>query len=50
MTKKYKCLLSWEEIIEAETEDEAMEKFLEVIDGLGFGWEQDNTKIEEIIK
>lgn len=42
----YNCKLSFEEQIQAEDEDEAMEKFLNLLNNLSGGWEADNTEIE----
>lgn len=48
--KLYNCRLEFSEKIQAENEDEAMEKFLEVLDSLSSGWEEDNTYIDEVNK
>ena len=48
--KQFKCLLSFEEIVEAEDWFEANEKFMDMIDSLSSGWEEDNTEITEIEK
>lgn len=48
--KTYKCLLSFEEIIKAKDEQEAMDKFIDILACLGMGWESDNTEIEEVKK
>jgi hypothetical protein len=46
--KQFKCVLSFEEIVEAEDREEARIRFLECIEGLSGGWEEDNTEITEI--
>jgi uncharacterized protein YggL (DUF469 family) len=46
--KLFNCKLSFEEIIKAKDEDKAMEKFIDLLDSLSGGWEQDNTEIEEV--
>ena len=45
---EFNCKLSFEAIVEAEDKNIAMEKFMELVDGLAMGWETDNTEIEEI--
>jgi len=46
--KQFKCLLSFEEVVEAEDWQEAREKFINIIDSLSSGWEDDNTEITEM--
>lgn len=45
---KYNCKLSFEEDVEAKNEDDAIEKFIDILDSLSSGWEVDNTEIKEV--
>ena len=45
---KYNCILSFEHELVAEDREEAMEKFMDMLDSLADGWMKDNTEITKI--